>query len=62
MNDGGARVARFRALGGPARGGRGFTEASRDQAPLRFYIGNPSFPIQREFYDVTYEAGVKFHV
>jgi TonB-dependent receptor len=27
--------------------------------PLRFYMGNPSFPIQREFYDVTYEAGIK---
>jgi TonB-dependent receptor len=28
-------------------------------SPLRFYMGNPSFPIQREFYDVTYEAGIK---
>lgn len=27
--------------------------------PLRFYQGNSSFPIQREFYDVTYEAGVR---
>ena len=27
--------------------------------PLRFYIGNPSFPIQREFYEQTYEAGLK---
>ena len=26
--------------------------------PLRFYIGSPNFPIQREIYDVTYEAGV----
>jgi hypothetical protein len=24
-------------------------------------MGDPSFPIQREFYDATYEAGVKFH-
>ena len=27
--------------------------------PLRFYEGNSSFPVQREFYDVTYEAGVR---
>jgi TonB-dependent receptor len=27
--------------------------------PLRFYMGNSSFPIQREFYDVTYEAGIR---
>jgi TonB-dependent receptor len=27
--------------------------------PLRFYVGNSSFPIQREFYDITYEAGVR---
>jgi TonB-dependent receptor len=27
--------------------------------PLRFYQGNSSFPIQREFYDVTYEGGLK---
>jgi TonB-dependent receptor len=29
--------------------------------PLRFYMGDPSFPVQREFYDVTYESGVKVH-
>jgi TonB-dependent receptor len=28
-------------------------------SPLRFYKDNASFPVQREFYDVTYEAGVK---
>jgi TonB-dependent receptor len=38
-----------------------FNAKNLTNAPLRFYIGNPSFPIQREFYDVTYEAGVKFH-
>lgn len=28
-------------------------------APLRFYEGTPSRPIQREYYDVTLESGVK---
>jgi TonB-dependent receptor len=28
-------------------------------APLRFYQNNSSFPIQREFYDETYEAGLR---
>ena len=27
--------------------------------PLRFYQNNPSFPIQREYYDQTYEAGIR---
>ncbi len=27
--------------------------------PLRFYQNNPSFPIQREFYEQTIEAGVR---
>lgn len=27
--------------------------------PLRFYIYNSSFPIQREFYEQTYEAGIR---
>ena len=27
--------------------------------PLRFYVNNASFPIQREFYGQTYEAGVR---
>ena len=36
-----------------------FNAKNLTNAPLRFYVGNPSFPIQREFYDVTYEAGVK---
>ena len=29
--------------------------------PLRYYEGEPFRPIQREFYDVTYEAGVRAH-
>lgn len=28
--------------------------------PLRYYEGRSNRPIQREFYDVTYEAGVRF--
>jgi len=28
--------------------------------PLRYYEGSPDRPIQREFYDVTYEGGVRF--
>ncbi|MDR3512786.1 MAG: TonB-dependent receptor [Caulobacteraceae bacterium] len=36
-----------------------FNAKNLTNAPLRFYMGNSSFPIQREFYDVTYEAGVK---
>jgi TonB-dependent receptor len=38
-----------------------FNAKNLTNEPLRFYLGNPSFPIQREFYDVTYEAGVKAH-
>jgi TonB-dependent receptor len=38
-----------------------FNARNLTNAPLRFFIGDPSFPIQREFYDVTYEAGVKVH-
>jgi TonB-dependent receptor len=29
--------------------------------PLRYYEGSPNRPIQREFYDRTFEAGVKAH-
>lgn len=29
--------------------------------PLRYYEGEPDRPIQREFYDATYEAGVRLH-
>ncbi len=38
-----------------------FNARNLTNAPLRFFIGNPTFPIQREFYEQTYEAGVKFH-
>ena len=38
-----------------------FNVRNLTDAPLRFYIGNPSFPIQREFYGQTYEAGLRFH-
>ncbi|UAK22850.1 TonB-dependent receptor [Sphingomonas nostoxanthinifaciens] len=31
-------------------------------APLRFYEGSSNRPIQREFYDVTIEGGVKVHL
>lgn len=29
--------------------------------PLRYYEGSSNRPIQREFYDVTYEGGLRFH-
>ena len=29
--------------------------------PLRYYQGVPNLPIQREFYDATFEAGVRAH-
>ncbi len=29
--------------------------------PLRYYEGQPNRPIQREFYEATYEAGVRAH-
>jgi len=28
--------------------------------PLRYYEGQPFRPIQREFYDATYEGGIRF--
>lgn len=31
-------------------------------APLRFYEGSPNRPIQREFYDITIEGGVKIRL
>ena len=37
-----------------------FNAKNLTNEPLRFYMGSPSFPIQREFYEVTYEGGVKF--
>ena len=38
-----------------------FNAKNLTNEPLRFYIGSPSFPIQREFYETTYEFGVKAH-
>jgi TonB-dependent receptor len=37
-----------------------FQAKNLTNAPLRFYVSDPSFPIQREYYDQTYEAGVRF--
>jgi TonB-dependent receptor len=36
-----------------------FSAKNLTNAPLRFYVNNSSFPIQREYYDQTYEAGVR---
>ena len=30
--------------------------------PLRFYEGSRNRPIQRDYYDPTLEAGIKFHL
>jgi TonB-dependent receptor len=38
-----------------------FNAKNLTNAPLRFYEGAPNRPIQREFYDATFEAGVKIH-
>lgn len=38
-----------------------FNVKNLTNAPLRFYVDNPSFPIQREFYEQTFEFGVKAH-
>ena len=38
-----------------------FNVRNLTDAPLRIYEGAPNRPIQREFYDVSYEAGVRFH-
>ncbi len=36
-----------------------FNVKNLTNAPLRFYVYQPSFPIQREFYDQTFEAGIR---
>ncbi|HEX7760809.1 MAG TPA: TonB-dependent receptor [Caulobacteraceae bacterium] len=36
-----------------------FNVKNLTDAPLRFYVNNPSFPIQREYYEQTFEAGVR---
>jgi TonB-dependent receptor len=38
-----------------------FNAKNLTNEPLRYYEGSPDRPIQREFYDQTYEAGVKLH-
>jgi TonB-dependent receptor len=38
-----------------------FAAKNLTDAPLRFYIDNPSFPIQREYYEQTFLFGVKAH-
>lgn len=38
-----------------------FNVKNLTNAPLRFYDTNPSLPVQREFYDQTFEFGVKAH-
>ncbi|HEX7854348.1 MAG TPA: TonB-dependent receptor [Sphingobium sp.] len=39
-----------------------FNAKNLTNAPLRFYEGTPNRPIQREFYDVTLEGGIKLHL
>jgi TonB-dependent receptor len=36
-----------------------FNVKNLTDAPLRFYVFNSSFPIQREFYQQTFEAGIR---
>ena len=38
-----------------------FNVKNISNTPLRFYMYNTNFPIQREFYDQTFEFGVKAH-
>ena len=39
-----------------------FNVRNLTNAPLRIYLGAPNWPIQREFYDQTFEAGVRIHL
>ena len=36
-----------------------FNAKNLNNAPLRYYEGSPDRPLQREFYDATYEAGIR---
>ncbi len=36
-----------------------FNAKNLNNAPLRYYEGTSNRPIQREFYDATYEAGLR---
>lgn len=38
-----------------------FAAKNLTDAPLRFYVNNPSFPIQREYYEQTFQFGIKAH-
>ena len=38
-----------------------FNARNLTNGPLRYYEGFKNRPIQREYYDVSYEAGVRFH-
>lgn len=38
-----------------------FSAKNLTNEPLRFYVSQASFPIQREFYKQTFEAGVRAH-
>lgn len=38
-----------------------FNAKNLTNAPLRVYEGTPNRPIQREFYDLTLEGGVKLN-
>ena len=38
-----------------------FNAKNLSNGPLRYYEGFVNRPIQREYYDVSYEAGVRFH-
>ena len=37
----------------------GVLRLAKTNEPLRFYVTAPSFPIQREYYQQTFEAGVR---
>ena len=37
-----------------------FNAKNLTNAPWRIYEGSANRPIQREYYDITYEAGMKF--
>jgi TonB-dependent receptor len=39
-----------------------FNVRNLTNAPLRIYLGAPNWPIQREFYEQTFEVGVRIHL
>jgi outer membrane receptor protein involved in Fe transport len=38
-----------------------FSAKNLTDAPLRFYVNKPSLPIQREYYEQTFQLGIKAH-